>query len=199
MPKQVDHTHRRLEISDAAARIATTRGLRSLSFREVAVEAGVSVSLVQHYFGTKEQLVVDTLDIQSGRLGRRILDELNDLAPDAGPFVRIHSMAATFIPGDRERRDAMLLYLGFAGAALTDGALRRAETFRNADALRAAVAGELRMAVETGRCDRAIDPDRESLTILSLVLGLSFAVLLEQVSVADAIAALDAHLDRLGG
>ena len=58
MPKRVDHEERRRQIADALLRAAATRGLHATGMREVAAEAGVSLRLVQYYFGTKEELML---------------------------------------------------------------------------------------------------------------------------------------------
>jgi DNA-binding transcriptional regulator YbjK len=47
----VDHDVRKRQITDAVVRITVKGGLASATFREVAAEAGVSVRLVQYYFG----------------------------------------------------------------------------------------------------------------------------------------------------
>jgi AcrR family transcriptional regulator len=39
-------------------RTAAKRGLHATGMREVAAEAGVSLRLVQYYFGTKEELLL---------------------------------------------------------------------------------------------------------------------------------------------
>ena len=89
VPKKVDHAQRRREISAAVVRLAARRGLQGVSFREVAAEAGVSVSLVQHYFGTKENLLLGTLDIQSAAMGEHVGRRLAGLGPDPD-----HSMSS---------------------------------------------------------------------------------------------------------
>lgn len=91
----------------------------------------------------------------------------------------------------------MLLYHSFAGAALTDARLRRAEGFRNGDGLLAAMASELSAARASGDVRSELDPVIEATTILSLVLGLSLASLLEQTTPEQALRVLDAHLKRL--
>lgn len=197
MPRQVDHGHRRRQIAAAVGRIAVTRGVQGVSFREVAAEAGISVSLVQHYFGTKEQLLIDTLDIQSAGLARVIGERLEALGDDAEPLDRVRAASAAFLPGDDESRSAMLLYLGFAGAALTDAGLRGAEAFRNADSLVDFIADALAAALRAGRLAAGVDPRTHAQSILSLVLGLSLGVLLERTSPDEALAVLDAHLALL--
>ena len=51
MPRRVDHEARRRQITDAVVRLTVKGGLPAATFREVAAEAGVSVRLVQYYFG----------------------------------------------------------------------------------------------------------------------------------------------------
>jgi len=58
VPKRVDHEERRRQIADALVRAAAARGLHATGMREVAAEAGVSLRLVQYYFGTREALML---------------------------------------------------------------------------------------------------------------------------------------------
>ena len=197
MPKQVDHDRRRREIAAAVCRLAAWRGLAGVSFREVAAEAGISVSLIQHYFGTKEQLLVDTVNMQSAELGTRIMQRVAELGPRATPLDRVGAVVAAFLPTDDERRDAMLLYHAFAAAALTDPALRHAEAFSSAFQLTNHLRDELTAAREQGQLGAGLDPDTEARSLLALVLGMSLTVLLDGASAEQAHRALDAHLARL--
>ena len=197
MPKKVDHDVRRQEIAAAVARIAIDRGLQQVSFREVAAEAGMSVSLVQHYFGTKENLLIGTLEIRSAIFGQRISRRLGALGADARPLDRLRTVADGFLPSDRESRDAMLVYHAFAAAALTDASLRKAAAFRNADDLMGVLAGLVAEAQDRGEVAASVDPQVSSRSLLSLVLGLSLGVLLEQMTVQEVRSALDAHIAQL--
>ncbi|HKY14420.1 MAG TPA: TetR family transcriptional regulator C-terminal domain-containing protein [Microthrixaceae bacterium] len=197
MPKKVDHDERRKEIAGAVGRLATENGLQGVSFREVAAEAGVSVALVQHYFGTKENLLVTTLDLHSAQMAERIAADLVSLGADAEPLDRIRAVTTAFLPTDAASRDAMLLYLGFGAAALTDDALRSAAAFRNGTGLMAYLASELTQARDAGRLADGVDPEVEGLALVALLLGLSLSVLLDQVELDSARAAVDGHLGRL--
>lgn len=92
----------------------------------------------------------------------------------------------------------MLLYHGFAAAALTDAALRSADAFRNERNLRAFIGDQLTLARQAGQLADGIAPDVEARAILALLLGLSPSVLLEGTSASHAEGVLDAHLARLG-
>lgn len=197
MPKQVDHEQRRAEIAAAVSRLAVTRGLQGVSFRQVASEAGVSVALVQHYFGTKENLLVRTLEIQSAELASRILARVASLGTDASPLDAVRTVAVSFLPSDDESRAAMLLYHGFAAAALTDDALRISDAFANERNLRAVMTAQLTTALEAGQITGRVDPPTEARAIVSMILGLSLTVLLGGMSADDAEVVLDAHLRLL--
>jgi AcrR family transcriptional regulator len=197
VPKQVDHEQRREEIAAAVCRLAATRGLQGVSFRQVASEAGVSVALVQHYFGTKEKLVARTLEIQSAEMGRRILARLASLGTDASPLESVKAVAIAFLPSDDDSRDVMLLYHGFAAAALTDGSLRNSEAFANERNLRAVITDQLTAAKEAGQVASRIDPTTQARAIVSMILGLSLTVLLGGASAGEAEEVLDAHLRLL--
>jgi AcrR family transcriptional regulator len=168
-----------------------------VSFRTVSAEAGVSVSLIQHYFGTKHELLVDSLNIQSADLGAAIAQRLETLGPDARPLDRVRTIARSFIPTDDDTRTAMLVYLGFAAAALTDPTLRQAEAFANGRNLTVILATELRSAQQSGDLNADVEPNTQALAIVSLVLGLSLAVLLGQTHGSAALAAVDQHLNLL--
>ncbi|NUL49273.1 TetR/AcrR family transcriptional regulator [Cellulosimicrobium funkei] len=58
MPKIVDHEQRRGEIVLALWQVIHERGIDGVSFRAVAEAAGVSIGRVQHYFTSKDELVV---------------------------------------------------------------------------------------------------------------------------------------------
>lgn len=72
-------------MSDASGRLALLRativivargGLRALTYRAVAAEAGVSHGLVRHHFGTRDQLIAEAMDlaIEESLRGSNMLD-----------------------------------------------------------------------------------------------------------------------------
>lgn len=195
MPRVVDHEERRRQIATAVSDIAATRGLSDVSFREVAAQAGVSVSLVQHYFGDKANLLMTTLEIQSNTMTAYITERLAGVGADADPIDVLRIVARAFLPIDEVSRRSMLVYHGFAAAALTDPTLRANEMFTNGRGLIGFFATQLALIrTDDARRDLAT---ADATGLLSLLLGLSIAVLLEQTTAAEAIAVLDAHLDRL--
>ena len=52
----------RVALLEAAIRVGAHQGLRGLTLRSVAAEAGVSHGLVRHHFGSRQQLVDEALE-----------------------------------------------------------------------------------------------------------------------------------------
>ena len=59
-------------------RTAAARGLHATGMREVAAEAGVSLRLVQYYFGTKEELLLAAMQQLAAQFSDRAM-ALSDL------------------------------------------------------------------------------------------------------------------------
>lgn len=62
-PRRADAVDRRAAILDAARSEFATKGFAGVSVRAIARVAGVDASLVNHYFGSKEGLLVATMDL----------------------------------------------------------------------------------------------------------------------------------------
>ncbi len=58
----------RSKILEAAFRRLSTEGYGALSVREIAKDAGVNHALINYYFRTKDQLVIEVLDVANRRL-----------------------------------------------------------------------------------------------------------------------------------
>ena len=190
MPRRVDHEARKRQITDAVVRLTVKGGLPAATFREVAAEAGVSVRLVQYYFGTKDQLLLDTqrhVAERSVARMRRLLEGGSD-----EPRQILRTIMRSFVPVDDESRDAMLMFVALFTASLLDPVLKRREAHQVPTSLRHAFAHQLRRA----KLRAGVDPDREALILLVMVTGLSQGVLDGQVTARDAFAAIDYALDR---
>ncbi|MEI6207078.1 MAG: TetR/AcrR family transcriptional regulator [Desulfuromonadales bacterium] len=63
-----DAEQTRTDILEAARSLFATRGIASVSIRDIAAEAGVSHGLVQQYFGTREKMVADIIKHEIDRV-----------------------------------------------------------------------------------------------------------------------------------
>lgn len=91
----------RAALLDAAIRVVAGRGLRGLTIRSVAAEAGVTHGLVRHHFGSRDALVEATLvrsvelAIESSRL-EPASGRIADLASGLGETVEERAEVLAF-------------------------------------------------------------------------------------------------------
>jgi AcrR family transcriptional regulator len=200
VPKRVDHEERRRQIADALLRTAATRGLHATGMREVAAEAGVSLRLVQYYFGTKEELLLSAMQQLAAQFAGRVMARIEKIKETEDPVSPRDVIAAILtegLPADDERRTFTIVYTAYFALSLTDPALAIGPLARNSSAVIDVVAAQLRSAQATGETPACLDPDLEALSLLATSAGLGTSVLGCQSSPGQAQAVIDYHLDRL--
>ena len=198
MPKWVDHRERRRQIAEAVWRITALRGLESVSLRDVAAEAGVSMGMVQHYFKTKDSMILFACEYMV-ELAEQGAQELIATSPDPeAPRSVIRSVFAQTLPLEEEQRVGTGVWLAFLTRAVVDADL--ATFVRRAwDGTHDLVAGQIRSAQEKGEVSPGLDPEQEALTLISLVDGLVSHLMVGHYSAQEALDAVDIQLDRLFG
>jgi AcrR family transcriptional regulator len=200
VPKRVDHEERRRQIADALLRVAAARGLHATGMREVAAEAGVSLRLVQYYFGTKEELLLSGMQHLAARFGEGAMTRIRRVREPGGqtsPRDIIAAILAQALPADDERRTFAVLNAAYFALALTDPALAIAPLVKNTDAVVNVIADQLRTAQAAGGTPAHLDPDAEALSLLAMSSGLGSSVLAGLSSAGRAQSVIDYHLDRL--
>ena len=190
MPKRVDHDERRRQIVRALWRITEQGGLGAVSFREVATEAGVSVRLVQYYFGTKADLLREAnrqaLQTMGARIAQRVLAAMDG---DPSPRQVVATIVHEFLPSDDESRRAMLLYYAFYTAQMTDRSLRGAgEVPQGFIDL---VSDQIRRAQLDGTVSPGVHPELEAAVLLAVVPGAASGVLTGYATLEDATLLVD--------
>jgi AcrR family transcriptional regulator len=200
VPKRVDHEERRRQIADALLRTAAARGLHATGMREVAAEAGVSLRLVQYYFGTKEELLLAAMQHLATQFGGRALARINRLKETQSPVNPRDVIAAILteaLPVDDERRTFTVLWTAYFALSLTEPALAIAPLVRDSAAVIDVVAAQLRAAQAAGGTPAHLDPDLEAVSLLAMSAGLGHSILAGQSSAGQAQAVIDYHLHRL--
>lgn len=198
MPKRVDHEERRRRIAEAVWGITALRGLEAVSLRDVAAEAGVSMGMVQHYFKTKERMILFACEymVELAEQGAREL-LAGSLDPDA-PRSVIRSVFVQTLPLEEEQRVGTGVWLAFLTRAVVDPDL--AAFVRRAWAgTHELVAGQLRSAQMSGEISAELEPNREAMALISLVDGLVSHLMVGHYSGEQALAVIDDQLDRLFG
>lgn len=196
MPKRVDHEQRRRHIAEAVWVIAATRGLEAATLRDVAAQAEVSMGMVQHYFGIKDELLRFACRhlVELAEEGMRTL-VAGEAAP-ASPRSVIRSLALQSLPLDDQQRAGAGVWYAFLVRAVHDPHL--AACVREAwEGAHAVVTEELRAGQQAGEVSGAVDVGLAADALLGLVDGLVSHLLVRHHTGEQAIALVDAHLDQL--
>jgi TetR/AcrR family transcriptional repressor of bet genes len=190
VPRKVDHEARRAEIIEAVIRITLKGGLRAATFREVAAEAGVSVRLVQYYFGGKDELLLRTQQHVAMRSVERIRRWVE--ASDGTPKDRLRAFMRSFIPVDDESRVAMIMFVALYVETIVDPTVARSETANVPRSMQRIFADELRRA----KLRAGVDPELQASLLAALVPSLGQGVLDGSQSPEWAYELIDYSLDR---
>ncbi|GCD41494.1 TetR/AcrR family transcriptional regulator [Streptomyces paromomycinus] len=196
MPKKVDHEARRREISQALWRIASTRGLEGASLRDVAAEAGISLGRLQHYFRTKDEMLVFALRHIETLAQQRIRARIEALDGEPTPRDILRACLTGMLPLDEQSRIGFLVGVAHFHRAVHDPALRT-DIRDGIPQLRGFFADQLRQATERGEVRPGRDADDEAMVLISLVDGLSTYILLDVHTPEKAVQLLDMQLDQL--
>ncbi|MEU4602819.1 TetR/AcrR family transcriptional regulator [Kribbella sp. NPDC023972] len=187
-------TERRTQIASAVWRIAAEQGLEAVTMRAVAAAAGVSLRVVQYHFGTKHQLLVESLRVlhqTNERLARdRIQADLTD------PKALLRAVLDEFVPLDEQRRLSLRALAAYYARSLTDPAL--AAVFLTGDrSLENLVALILRQAAELKLLRPAVDVDSTADLLVAGVTGLALDVVHGTRSAVDVRDIIARQLDQL--
>ncbi|MFI9077079.1 TetR/AcrR family transcriptional regulator [Streptomyces sioyaensis] len=198
MPKKVDHEARRQEISEALWRLASTRGLDGASLRDVAAEAGISLGRLQHYFRSKDEMLLFALQHINRLAGERIRARIEALPEEPTPREVLRACLSGLLPLDEKSRVGVLVGAAYFARAVYDEPLR-SEAKNGIPQLRALFADQLRRAAERGELPPERATEDEAMLLISMVDGLSTYVLLDVHGPRTALRLLDLHLAQLFG
>lgn len=186
MPRAVDHEQRRFEIVAGLWQIVAEQGIEGISLRTVAAQAGVSMGRVQHYFGTKDALVVAGIDL----LVKRAVIEYEATA-DHPPADRLLHILLQQIPATEAGRIGVTVWYAYVAKAMTHTAVRQIL----ADATRVGVEECTRHIREADGLDEA-EARARAIELLALSDGLTLRVLVGDITAEEAEASIRAYRSR---
>lgn len=184
MPRQVDHDERRQRIAEALWRVISTSGLEAVSLRHVATEAGVSMGQVQHYFASKDELLLFAFEMLRTRVENRLVAAYPEGAP-------VRTLLLHIMPLDDERRAEAHVAVAFMAYAAVKPAI--------AEALRADAPKFVEFVASLVREAGVPHPERHAGALMAMVDGMTAHILIGLQTPESAVAALDAHLGLLLG
>ncbi|GGR89103.1 hypothetical protein GCM10010252_30000 [Streptomyces aureoverticillatus] len=183
-------------MASAVGQLISAEGLNAVTVAKTAARAGISVGLVQHYFRTKDEMLLFTYHHVLERIEQR---ETDLVARSETVGTRIEHIVLDALreslPLDDERRQEWRVALAFTGRAADDprlaevkvAALRRR---------RARIAEAVTNAKECGEVPEATDADTAAARIAAYADGLIGHVFADPTGMppAAAQAALGDHL-----
>lgn len=173
MPRTADHEARRAEIAAAVHRLVAADGLDAATVAAVAREAGISVGLVQHYFRSKDDMLLfayrQVTQAVRGRVAACI-----DAARAQQRTIRaiVQESLGELLPLDAGRRGEYRVTRAFLGRSLENPTLADVARTGAAD-LRDQIALAVHNGKECGEVADELDPQRAATRITALVDGLA--------------------------
>jgi AcrR family transcriptional regulator len=185
----VDHEQRRTEIVHALWAVINDCGIEGVTFQAVAQAAGVSVGRLQHYFASKEALVLEGCRAIVTSAAAAYFAR----ATATDPWPALRDLLVQPIPGTESFRLGAAVWYAYLARAIVDPGIGEIV----ADATRGTVDQVASLLDEVGL--GAEDHPNLALRLVSLSNGLSQRALLGVTSAPAAVAVVDEELARLRG
>ncbi len=189
MPRQVDVEQKRTEVAYATWSVIARQGLQAATLRAVAAEAGVSLGAVQHYFASKDALLLFACQHMADLAGQ----QWDDLSRTATAREKLDAMAATSLTDHPLQRVGIAAWSAFVGGAGADPGIATIVRDAWSSGLRATAA----LIAEARGDHLMVDAELQAETYLALIDGLSVRVLAGHLSFDQARRLAADHLDRL--
>lgn len=116
MPKIVDHEERRRDIAKAVLRVVAREGVRGANLRSVANAAGWSTGVINHYFGSKQALLVAALR----EAARSVGDQMTSIQLLESGGDRVRALLEAGMPLDDERSATCRIFFHFTAEGIVD-------------------------------------------------------------------------------
>ncbi|MGW6932402.1 TetR/AcrR family transcriptional regulator [Lentzea sp. NPDC054927] len=198
MPKRVDHEEKRRDLAEALFRIASTRGLQSVTLRAVAAEAGVSMFQIQYYFPTKEEMLRHAwqriTELGAERAGHRIAEAMR--TSDERAVMRACLLAV--LPTDERSRMLCAVQIAYFALDVTRGGQAPDQQAMMPYLVRLLV-DQLGLARKRDRVPSHLDLQLEADALATMTGGLLSAMLVDAYDVDQATRIVDYRLDQLFG
>lgn len=163
---------RKQTIARATCRAIIELGLHRMNLRDIARALGTTTGPLQHYFRSKEELLLYTKNL--------LVDELLNNAREVGNKLRggerLRVVCEHLLPFTESARMAWLVLTAFNGRAIGDKQLTAIQISRYTKC-RQFFATEITLAKEAGVLDPSVDPALEAIALASFVDGLAVQVL----------------------
>ncbi|MBL3667176.1 TetR/AcrR family transcriptional regulator [Streptomyces sp. M2CJ-2] len=189
MPRIADHGERRRQIAAAVCELISEHGLDAVTVARTAAAAGMSVGLVQHYFRTKDEMLLHAFSEVSAAIRGRADERIRAGVEHRRPIARVLAEAMTeFVPLDEKRRTEFRVTRAFGGRALDAPALAEVDV-ETARRLRQDIAQAVHNGKECGEVEADLDPWPAAVRLAAVTEGLALQVYRDPAGVNGVTAA----------
>ena len=151
-------------------------GLGAVTVARTAARAGISVGLVQHYFPSKDDMLLHAFERVSADAAARVADIVRTGARHERSIAEIlHAALSEHLPLDGPRRAEYRVTRTFAGRALDNPALAEVDA-RAAAAMHAELVRAVGNGVECGEVGPDLDADAAAARLGAVTEGLATRV-----------------------
>lgn len=193
MPRRVDHGQRRREIVEATLRVVHRDGLDGATTRAIADEAGCTLSVLAHFFGGKDAILVAA----QAAVYERIVQRAFRAGGELFGLTAFQQALEAALPLDEERAVDAAANAAFAAAALSHPDLAEARR-RSRQDVRRVLYGCLTEAREIGELREGVDDAAVVHEFFVLVEGAALSDVLEpDARAARSLRLATAMTDRL--
>ncbi len=163
---------RKQKIARATCRAIIEQGLHRVNLRDIARALGTTTGPLQHYFRSKEELLLYTKNL--------LIDEMLNNASAAGAshrgIARLRIVCESLLPFTKTARMAWLVLTAFNGRAIGDKKLTAIQISRYTKC-RKFFEREINAAKDAGCINHSVDVALEAVGLASFVDGLAVQVL----------------------
>lgn len=206
MPKIVDHAARRTEIVHGLWLVIYTRGIDAVTFRSVAEAAGISIGRVQHYFPSREGLILEGCRQLVAGAELEEVEVNEDGADPADPIAALSEFLHAFIPEGEAMRVGASVWFTYIAKAVGDSSIAEVIVDTDRRTEEAAVRRVERVLTQASRSGPADHSARSvaeeaaecAVRLVALAKGLAQEVMLEVRTPETAYGILDAEIEHLG-
>lgn len=157
----------------AVCELISEQGFDAVTVARTAAAAGISVGLVQHYFRTKDEMLLHAFNHVSASIRGRVDEHIRAGTKHQQPISRILAEAlAEFLPLDDTRRTEFRVTRAFAGRAMDAPALADVD-IATARTLRRDIAQAVHNGKECGEVAPDVDPLPAAVRLAAVTEGLA--------------------------
>lgn len=173
MPKLVNHEARRNLIVETTWRIIARQGFQSTTMREISTEMGLTHGALNHYFASKDDLLLASYEYVFDRTNKRIEARLGNRRG----LEALQAMAEEMMPlGDEQRLEARVV-LPFWERCVTSERFAAVHG-EGMEGLTSQFVRFLEEAVVLGEATQNLDVPKTARTLLGLISGMQVLAVL---------------------